>query len=458
MLSSIRSTGKRLALPAAAAIFTTSALALNNDDTSSSSPLTINKRVALCHGGPHPLAPSDQHRIDELERMVKMMSAQLKTQFDVKQFSGQNGAVFSWDAALTDCFPADAKQFEPYMHSVFAENTATQEVYTGITGYGLMKISPDLKTWTRVNPTEPLLKQNLHGMTIFTHKNKKFIAMALNEGAGHVLITDLEGNVVQKLDAPKGGEFNFAEANAYYSKKAPSQIPWNTDITPDFAVTDVTFLNNKLYASTGYCPGDFVLTANFNDATNQWEWGPLAWGGKDHSTNGIPTPGKFKTAHGIFAHDNHIYVANRENCEIVQFTEKGELVRLFGDIPQGARVCNVSHAKDETNGENDYFVFNSLVPIVGHPEKTATVYAHSGDKVISEIQPGQLGIPILKNIHYVHPHYVTNEDGSRTLHLLLHGWSAGKYAVLKHEKEGVESEPNRCVMLRGGELEALEKK
>ena len=35
------------------------------------------------------------------------------------------------------------------------------------------------------------------------------------------------------------------------------------------------------------------------------------------------------------------------------------------------------------------------------------------------------------------PHYVPNKDGDgKTLHLLVHGWRDGKFAVLKHETGG----------------------
>ena len=42
----------------------------------------------------------------------------------------------------------------------------------------------------------------------------------------------------------------------------------------------------------------------FDDVTPSQ--GPTAWGGKGDA------PGKFNTAHGVFAWDDHIYVANRE--------------------------------------------------------------------------------------------------------------------------------------------------
>jgi len=49
---------------------------------------------------------------------------------------------------------------------------------------------------------------------------------------------------------------------------------------------------------------------------------------------------------------------------------------------------------------------------------------------------------VLKHLHHVWPHYVLGADGTRTLHLLVMGWSQGKFAVLKHEPDGAPSPPN----------------
>ena len=112
-----------------------------------------------------------------------------------------------------------------------------------------------------------------------------------------------------------------------------------------------------------------------------------------------------------------------------------EYVRLLS-IASTARVMyvvsigNISHAEHQ-----DYFVMNSLVPLGSDGCRTAPIYAHTGDHLISVIDPGSLGIPVLKHIHHVWPHYVKHENGGKTLYLLVHGWRDGKFAVLKHEPE-----------------------
>jgi len=114
----------------------------------------------------------------------------------------------------------------------------------------------------------------------------------------------------------------------------------------------------------------------------------------------------------------------------------GKLVKALPNIPDTARICNVARAED-----HGYFVMNALEPIQHHPPKTACVYAHTGEDLVSVIEPDSLGIPVLKHLHHVWPHYVTGKDGKKQLYILVCGWSAGKFAVLKHEPDGEPSIP-----------------
>ena len=45
------------------------------------------------------------------------------------------------------------------------------------------------------------------------------------------------------------------------------------------------------------------------------------------------------------------------------------------------------------------------------------------------------------HLHHTWPHYVKQADGSKQLYILVHGWSAGKFAMLKHEPNGEPSVP-----------------
>ena len=320
-----------------------------------------------------------------------------------KLVTGQGEFIFSWDESLTNAFPADAREFEPAMHGGFNEDPETGKVYTGIPGYGLCEISADLKQWTTIG-SDPRLKDNIHGIVLFIHKGEKLLALA-QEGK-RVLVTTLDGNIVSDILKPKGVEFDFPQANYYFASDKSN-----------FGVTDVTYLNGIIYVAHGYSAGDFVLTITEQDGS--WDWGRLAWGGKGDQ------PGQFKTAHGIYAHQGLIYVANRAAGQVVRFTPEGEYLDIFEDIPSGSLVCNLSY-KDE------HYFFNSLRAI--GDQKSAPIYTHTGDKLVSTVLTSDLEIPVITNIHHVWPHHIKQSDGTEQLYLLVHAWNKGKYAVLKLEK------------------------
>lgn len=320
-----------------------------------------------------------------------------------KLVTGQGEFIFSFDQVLTDAFPKDAHEFEPDMHGGFNEDPETGIVYTGIPGYGLCSISSDLTKWNIIG-TDERLKDNIHGIVFFIHKGVKHLAVA-QEGK-RVLILNLDGTIVSEILKPTGKEFKFAPANEFFSSE-----------DSNFGVTDVTYLKGTIYVAHGYSEGDFVMTIKEKDGV--WSWGKLAWGGKGDN------PGQFQTAHGIYAYDNHILVANRAAGQVVKFTKKGKFVEIFKDIPEGSLVCNISY-------KTDHFFLNALSPI--GEQKSAPIYVHTGEKLVSTIVPGDLDIPILTNIHQVWPHFVETENGSKQLYLLVHGWNKGKFAVLRLEK------------------------
>lgn len=319
-----------------------------------------------------------------------------------KLVTGQGAFVFSYDEQLTSAFPEAAVEFEPKMHGGFNEDPETGIVYTGIPGYGLCAISADLTKWSTIG-TDERLKDNIHGIVFFVHKGEKYLAVA-QEGK-RVLVVTLDGKIVSEILKPTGNEFSFATANEFFG-------------SPDsnFGVTDVTYLKGTLYVAHGYSKGDFVMTIEEKDGN--WSWGDLAWGGKGDE------PGQFKTAHGIYAYKNHILVANRAAGQVVKFTSKGKYVEIFDDIPEGALICNVSY-------KSDHYFLNALSPIGS--QKSAPIYVHTSEELVSTLVPGDLEIPVLTNIHQVWPHIVKSADGSEQLYVLIHGWNKGKYAVLKLE-------------------------
>lgn len=244
-----------------------------------------------------------------------------KTYSQAKLVTGQGEYVFSWDQELTAAFPKEAQEFEPGMHGGFNEDPETGIVYTGIPGYGLCSISADLTKWEAIGSDERL-KDNIHGIVFFIHKGVKYLAVA-QEGK-RVLVLTLDGKIVSEILKPTGSEFEFDLANEFFASEKSN-----------FGVTDVTYLKGTIYVAHGYSKGDFVLT--IKEKGGVWSWGKLAWGGKGDK------PGQFKTAHGVYAHDNHILVANRAAGQAVKFTKKGKFVETFDNIPEGSLVCNISY-------------------------------------------------------------------------------------------------------------------
>jgi len=359
--------------------------------------------ATYCHGD------HGSSRLAALEQRL----LRLEARHGIQRYSGQGDGVFSWDEALTAAMPVDARAYEKDMHGGCNEDRRTGIVYTGIPGAGLYQISSDLTIWTKLG-SDPRLKSNIHGLVVFAHNGVTQLALAQNEDE-RVLIVDLDGVVKQELRRPNGGEFSCGEANAYYSARRTQPLSG----AKVFACTDVTYLNGKIYVVTGYCDGDFVLTAEQKAGGDEWVWAPVAWGGKGERA------GQFRTAHGILAHQGHIYVANREAFEVLKFTPDGVLVESMPDIPDGSRICNISYAEQQ-----GWFVMNALAPLPHTAPKTAPIYCHTGNVLISTVDAGSLGIPVLKHLHHVHPHYI---DGH--LYLLVHGWRDGKFAVLKHEPD-----------------------
>lgn len=366
--------------------------------------LTITSIVSLLFFSSASLAQSkhnDKDHTHHEHEHVSMPSDQIAKQ--AKLITGQGAFVFSWDKELTAAFPKDAHKFEPGMHGGFNEDPETGIVYTGIPGYGLCSISPDLTTWRTLGIDERL-KDNIHGIVFFVHKGVKLLAVT-QEGK-RVLVLTLDGTIVSEILKPTGTEFKFAATNEFFSSE-----------DSNFGVTDVTYLKGTLYVAHGYSKGDFIMT--IKEKGGVWSWGKLAWGGKGDN------PGQFKTAHGIYAHNNHILVANRAAGQVVKFTKKGKFVETFKDIPEGSLVCNVSY-------KTEHYFLNALSAI--GKQKSAPIYVHTGEKLVSSVIPGDLDIPTLTNIHQVWPHFVEAEDGSKQLYLLVHGWNKGKFAVLKLEK------------------------
>ena len=142
----------------------------------------------------------DQTQSDQFTTMAKLVT-------------GQGEFIFSWDQELTAAFPKEAHDFEAGMHGGFNEDPETGIVYTGIPGYGLCSLSPDLTKWSTIG-TDERLKDNIHGIPFFIHKDIKYLAVA-QEGK-RVLVLTLDGTIISEILKPTGTEFKFVAANEFF--------------------------------------------------------------------------------------------------------------------------------------------------------------------------------------------------------------------------------------------------
>ena len=104
----------------------------------------------------------------------------------------------------------------------------------------------------------------------------------------------------------------------------------------------------------------------------------------------------------------------RWRWQVVQFRPDGTLLQTMPHLPAGARICNLAHTRTCTAGheghampgddmssaehehEQGLFLMSALAPLCspGHPtstpNRTAPIYAHSGEDLVSVIDAGEL--------------------------------------------------------------------
>jgi len=96
----------------------------------------------------------------------------------------------------------------------------------------------------------------------------------------------------------------------------PFHYPTNLAVAP----------GGELYVTDGY--GNARVHVFASDATLVGSWGEPGGG-----------PGQFRVPHGIaIDHDGTVFVADRENCRIQQFTPKGEFISEWTDLARPSQV------------------------------------------------------------------------------------------------------------------------
>ncbi|MEM9252992.1 MAG: hypothetical protein AAGB29_11635 [Planctomycetota bacterium] len=257
-------------------------------------------------------------------------------------------------------------------------------VYLYAPRVGVYRVSPDLTSKELLIPEEDFGRgANLHNMTFFVSEaGGAFLALTSNNRSA-VWIYTVDGERVHELTHP--------DHNDYYRNGGK------------FSPTDSDFIDGKLYVTTGYSPGDYIVTAD----PFTGEWLPEFFGGKGDAD------GQFKTAHGITAHphDHSLVVSDREHHRGQIFAPSGDLERV---VPIPHRPCDVDYHPDDPG----------LAVVAG---LAGPILILSDHEVIATIRPrDEIKIPLARHIHNAAFMVI---DG-RT-HILAQSWNPGMVFVLK---------------------------
>lgn len=317
--------------------------------------------------------------------------------------TGAGDLTFRYRADLSELPEEIAKGIKP-AHGGFAK-TPSGEIYFGLEGTGLIRLSADLKTKTLVSAEGDLLGGGLHNTTYLDRDGGQLVLPDNNRA--QVLVVKLDGTPVGKVGRP--------EVNDYYSAKkqdgspANGYAPTDTELGPD----------GVLYVCDGYSQGKYVLTVDLESMayTDRFFGGSLPqW---------CRTEGKFSTNHGVThdKSDDTLVIADRELQWAQKLTTAGEFVEGF-DMA-GANPCDVDFVE---HGGETLMVAGCLK---GKDGTAGVVQLLRDGKVVSTLKPkDDLGLDQFDHIHNAVGVVV---DGK--LFVLCYGWNPGCYAVLEHVAE-----------------------
>lgn len=307
-----------------------------------------------------------------------------------------------------DHLPAEAVAVLTKAHGGFAydKRPGKGEVYFGLPGAGIIKISSDLSS-TSLLPTAPEMKDtNLHNAGIWYGDDGASYLIFPGNDVARVFTTTLDGALVNTLDAPAADyKFDSPTVNTYFSSGGK------------FVPTDVVELGGMYYITTGYSNLDFVLTAKVGAAQPLTvAWNSFAFGGKGKG------PGEFGTGHGITVTPDNalISVADRPNSEIDLFTPDGKYQSTVS-LPAGSLPCDTFYSEGYVT-----------VGCLEGPDKAkgAPIYLLKDDKIVSTVMPKEdLG---LENFAHIHNAIMIKVKGK--LYIIAQAWNPGDFAVLEQVK------------------------
>lgn len=305
--------------------------------------------------------------------------------------TGSGDLRFRYNAELSALPPEIASGIKP-AHGGFAK-TPSGEIYFGLEGTGLIRLSADLREKTIVGDSESLRAGGLHNTT-YLERDGGLLVLPDN-AKGRVLFVRTDGAEVKTLGRP-----SFLADGGY--------APTDADVAGD----------GKLYVCDGYGASKTVFTVDLDGM----EYGGHAFGGP------VPdkgrTEGKFSTNHGV-THDpadGTLLVSDRERLWVQRMTTGGEFVE---GIDTGGAPCDADLVEW---GGGTLMVVGCLR---GDGWGPGSVKLIRDGEVVSTLKPKEdLGLEEFEHIHNAAGVVVEGK-----LYVLCYGWNPGCYAVLEHVAE-----------------------
>ncbi len=312
--------------------------------------------------------------------------------------SGQGAFTF----ALRDdlyTLPGAAEEHEVKLHGGFAIDNRPDkgQIYYGMPGAGIMRISADLKSQDIIAIPEDLRDINFHSTKIGQFDGKERLILPAN-GNEKVVVMDLEGKLEHTLARPEFEEYKSADVG--------------------YLPTDTVLIDDTLYIADGY-GANYISSAD----ANGFNWKSI-FGGKAESDT---DDGKFSTAHGLNLNPvhNHIDICDRPNSRIQAHGFDGGFLGSY-KLPKGAFLCGINYFQKE---ERWYAVVGCLNDPDKGEGRPAPIYIIDAEsyELLSIVRPKEeLGVELAEHIHNAVMHV---HDG--VLYLVCQAWNPGHYFVLQ---------------------------
>ena len=295
--------------------------------------------------------------------------------------------------------PSGVLENEIHLHGGFTTDQRENfgQLYYGMPGSGILRISPDLGKQELIQLPEKLQPLNFHSTKIGSINGAMRLFLPANDNA-MVAVVDLDGKLDFILSKPEFEQYQAADA--------------------PFAPTDTALVDHELFVADGY-GSNYISSADV--VTHQWK---NIFGGR---TEDPTVNGKFATAHGIsvsHSDHHHLVIADRPSARIQVHGLDGEFSSSHS-LPSGAWPCGINFIQWE--GRWLGVIGSLLDPVKDRPAPIYIVDAVTYE-VLSTIRPKEeLGIEPVQHLHNViwHVH-------NHTLYLVCQAWNPGLYFVLEH--------------------------